>query len=184
MRRIGGVMMAVLMAMGSAGCADAVRDDPYAQRLVPGEGTLALPDSALGALTPRRAETATMPTWREERYQYPAGFVEYEHQTGPAFYSDAVEGPSYRALFLGVSVSGDAVPAHVLEPRRSGAVSYAPVVVAGQPCLTFRRTLGPVAARGRQALAVGVLCRPASETVAEDAFLDAALAYAQGIAAR
>jgi hypothetical protein len=184
MRRIGGIIMAVLVAIGGAGCADAVREDPYAQPLVPGEGTLALPVSTLGALTPHRAETATMPTWREERYQYPAGFVEYEHQTGPAFYAETVEGPSYRALFLGVSVAGEAVPAHALEPRHSGTVSHAPVEVAGQPCLTFRRTLGPVVARGRQALAIGVLCRPASESMAKDAFLDAALAYVQGMAAR
>ncbi len=184
MRRIGMIAAAAVMAMGLAACTDALRDDPYARGLAPGDGVLRLPDSGLAALTPRRGETASMPDRLEERYRFPAGFVEYESLSGRAFYPEEVEGPSYRALFLGVSVNGLAVPAHVLEPRRSGTVSYAPVLVAGQPCLTFRRALGPVAERGRRSLAAGVLCRPSDDPIAENEFLAQALAFAEGLEAR
>lgn len=184
MQRIWVIVAATVVAMGLAACTAMLRDDPHARGLAPGDGVLRLPESALAGLTPRRGETATMPNRLEERYRFPAGFVEYESLSGRAFYPEEVEGPSYRALFLGVSVNGRAVPAHLLEPRRSGTVSYAPVLVAGQPCLTFRRALGPVAERGRRSLVAGVLCRPGNDPITEDAFLTQALAYAEGLEAR
>lgn len=181
MWRFGAVMVA---ALAVAGCADTLQSDPYAERLTPGEGVLALPPTPLAALRPSRADVATMPGRLEERYRFPAGFVEVERVDGGSYFLNDVEGPSYRALFLGVSVGTAAVPAHVLEPRQHGAVSYAPVVVGGQPCLSFRRAMGPRAALGRAALAVGVLCRPSNDATPDSVFLDHALAFAEGLEMR
>lgn len=186
MRRIGKVVAVALAltltsGLGLAGCTDTLQNDPYAERLAPGDGVLVLPDSPVAGLSPVAAEVAAMPGRREERYRFPGGFVEVERAGGGSYFAETVEGPSYRALFLGTSVATAAVPAHVLEPRRAGALAYAPVTVGGQPCLSFRRALGPKVALGRAALAVGVLCRPADEPMAGAAFLDAALAFAKGL---
>lgn len=187
MRRPGMKMALTLTlaaALGVAGCTDTLQNDPYARGLAPGDGSLALPADTVAALHPVSAEVATMPGRLEERYRFPSGFVEFERVEGGSYFAERVSGASYRALFLGVTVAAAAVPAHVLEPRRAGPVAYAPVVVGGQPCLSFRRAMGAKVELGRAALAVGVLCRPVGDDIPETEFLDQALAFAKTLKPR